>query len=267
MSVKQASQKYQKCLDDLEGVSKNWIIKRRKAINVLKEIVKDMDSAEFTGNVTNIVGGSVGVAGGAMVIGGLLLAPFTAGASFVVAGAGLGASVLGGLTNITSDTIAKNYALRKCKEADDEIKADKGRSDKLKNAEKKLAEAINDLQKKADATQIDIPSLHKIVRSYITNDGLKVLKSVRPGVALARAGVRGIGAVAMAAGRAIGKVSGGLVVVGVVLDIWQIVSSSEDLSNGSKSELGKGITKLISEWEESLKAVQKYFSETYEFNY
>lgn len=267
MSVKQASQKYQKCWDELADEYKNWIIKRRKAIYLLKEIVKDMDSVEFKGNVTNIVGSSVGVAGGALVIGGLLLAPFTAGASFVVAGAGLGASVLGGVTNLTSDKIAKNYALRKCKEADDEIKADQDRSNKLTDAEENLTKAIVDLEKKADATQIDISTLRKTARKIITRDGWKVIKSVRPCVILARGGYRGIGAVAMAAGRAIGKASGALVVVGIGLDIWQIVSSSKDLSNGSKSKLGKRITKHISELEESLNAVQKYFSETYEFNY
>lgn len=141
MSVKQASQNYQKCLDELAVVYKDWIIKRKKAIKLLKEIVKDMDSDEFRGNVTNIVSSGVGVAGGAMVIGGLLLAPFTAGASLAVAGAGFGASLLGGVGNITSDTIAKNYALRKCKEADDEIKADQKRSADLEHAEKQLTSA------------------------------------------------------------------------------------------------------------------------------
>lgn len=265
MSVKQASQNYQKCLDELAVVYKDWIIKRKKAIKLLKEIVKDMDSDEFRGNVTNIVSSGVGVAGGAMVIGGLLLAPFTAGASLAVAGAGLGASVLGGVGNITSDTIAQNYALRKCKEADDEIKADQKRSADLEHAVKQLTSAIVILQNEAEATQTDVSTLIK--GAFITRKGLQVFKIVQNTVGLARAGYRGIGAVGMAAGRAIGKASGALAVVGIGLDIWQIVSSSKDISNGSKSELGKGITKHIVELEKSLNAVQKYFSETYEFNY
>lgn len=268
MSVEQASQTYQKCLNELVDVYKNWIIKRRKAINLLKEIVKDMDSGEFTGNVANIVGSSVGLAGGTMVIAGLLLAPLTAGASFAVAGAGLGASFVGGATNLTSDTLAENFATRKCKEADDEIKADQERSKKLTDAEEKLTEAIIGLQKEADAMQIDIDTLLKIARKYVTKDALDVLKSGRRGAILARAGYRGFGgAMAMATGRAMGKFNVALVGLGIVLDIWQIVSSGKDLSNGSKSKLGKGITKHISEWEESLNAVQKFFSETYGFNY
>lgn len=43
-----------------------------------------MDSDEFRNNVTNILGGGVGIAGGAMMLGGLLLAPFTAGFGHVL---------------------------------------------------------------------------------------------------------------------------------------------------------------------------------------
>lgn len=77
MSVKQASEDYQKSLDDLIRVYRDWLETRRSTIQKLKEIVKDMDSDEFRNNVTNIVGSGVGVTGGAMVLGGLLLAPFT----------------------------------------------------------------------------------------------------------------------------------------------------------------------------------------------
>lgn len=51
---------------------KTGLKNRRDTIKSLKEIVTDMDSDEFRSNVTNIVGSGVGVAGGAMVIGGLL---------------------------------------------------------------------------------------------------------------------------------------------------------------------------------------------------
>lgn len=265
MSVKQASQDYQKYLDELINVYKAWIKNRRETIKSLKEIVTDMDSDEFRSNVTNIVGSGVGVAGGAMVIGGLLLAPFTAGASLVVAGAGLGASVLGGVTNLTSDTIAQNYALRKCKEADDKIKNDQERSAELERSEKQLTDVIVFLTREAEASKSDITTIMK--SAAVTTKGLKVFKIVRNTVGFARAGYRGVGAVGMAAGRAIGKASGALAIVGIGLDIWQIVSSSKDISNGSKSELGKGITKHILELEKSLNAVEKYFSETYEFNY
>lgn len=265
MSMKKASKDYQDSLDELIRVYKDWLQLRRMTINELKEIVNDMDSEEFRSNVTSIVGSGVGVAGGAMVIGGLLLAPFTGGVSLVVAGAGLGAGVLGGFTNLTSETIAQNYALKRCKEANDKIKNDQEKSAELERSEKKLTDVIVFLTKEAEASKSDVTTIMK--SASVTTKGLKVFKIVQNTVGFARAGYRGVGAVGMAAGKALGKASGALAIVGIGLDIWQIVSSSKDISNGSKSELGKGITKHILELEKSLNAVEKYFSETYEFNY
>lgn len=69
-----------------------------------------MDSDEFRNNVTNIVGGGVGIAGGAMMIGGLLLAPFTADFGLALAGVGAGVGAAGGVGNLAGDVISKNYA-------------------------------------------------------------------------------------------------------------------------------------------------------------
>lgn len=100
----------------------------------------------------------------------------------------------------------------------------------------------------------------------VTKKGLKVFKIVRNTVGFARAGYKGVGAFGMAAGKVLGKAGRALAIVGMGLDIWKIVSTGKDISNGSKSELGKGITNHILELEKSLNAVEKYFSETYEFN-
>lgn len=113
MSVKQASQDYQKSLDDLIRVNRDWLENLRNTIEKLKEIVKDMDSDEFRNNVTNIVGGGVGIAGGAMMIGGLLLAPFTAGFGLALAGVGAGVGAAGGVGNLAG--FSKNYALLNAK--------------------------------------------------------------------------------------------------------------------------------------------------------
>lgn len=102
----------------------------------------------------------------------------------------------------------------------------------------------------------------------VTEQGMKVFKIARKTVGFARQGYKGVSAFGKAAGKVLSKASGRVfAIVGMGLDIWQIVSSSQDISNGSNSELGKGITKHILQLEKSLNAVEKYFSETYEFNY
>lgn len=111
----------------------------------------------------------------------------------MVAGAGLGASVLGGVTNLTSDTIAQNYALRKCKEADDKIKNDQERSANLERSETRLTNAIVFLTKEAEDSKTDITTIMK--SASVTSKGMKVFSIVRNTVGFARAGYRGVGAV------------------------------------------------------------------------
>lgn len=135
MSVKQASEVYQKSLDDLISVYWDWLKNRRNTIKKLKEIVKDIDSDEFRNNVANILAGGVWVTSGAMMIGGLLLAPLTGGASLVVAGVGAGVGAVGGFANLAGEKYAENYALNKCKEADDLLKDDEKKSVNLEQAE------------------------------------------------------------------------------------------------------------------------------------
>lgn len=113
----------------------------------------------------------------------------------------------------------------------------------LEHAEEKLTEAIVILKKESDATQTDISTIMKT--ASVTKKGLKVFKIVRNTVGFARAGYKGVGAFGMAAGKVLGKAGGALAIVGMGLDIWKIVSTGKEISNGSKSELGKGITKHI----------------------
>lgn len=265
MSMKKASKGYQESLDNLITVYRDWLQHRRLAIRKLKKIVKDMDSDEFRSNLTSIVGSGAGVTGGTMMIGGLLLAPFTGGLSLVVAGVGAGVGIAGGLTNLTSDAIAKNFALKKCDEANTLIEHDQTKSLHLQKAEAKFTEAIVILKKEADATQTDILTILKATSA--TTLGLNVFKMARTTAGFVRAGYKGASAFGMAAGKALGKAGGAFAIVGIGLDIWTIVSSSTDISNGSKSELGKGISKYIVELEKLLKAVENHFSETYEFNF
>lgn len=266
MSVKQASEVYQKSLDDLISIYTDWLKNRRNTIKKLKEIVKDMDSDEFRNNVANIVAGGVGVTTGAVMIGALLSAPFTGGASLVVAGVAAGVGAAGGVANLVGDKYAENYAVNKCKEADHLIKADVKKSGNLEKAEAKLTEVIVILQNESEKSGTDILKLMKDFK--VKDKGMKVFKIARKTVKFARQGHGVVSAFGRASGKVLSKATGKFfAIVGIGLDIWQIVSSSQDIGNGSKSELGKGITKHILDLEKSLNAVEKYFSETYEFNY
>ncbi|XP_062600225.1 apolipoprotein L3-like [Saccostrea cucullata] len=253
-----AIRNYERYLEEFVNQYEEWIRTRRRAIRDLEQIVADMDSGEFQNNVTQIVGSSVGVLSGSIMIGALLLAPFTAGASAAV-GAGIAAGVVlaGGITNLTSDQINKNYALRKCKESENIILGDQKRTtdldeavlQKLWNVENRFTEALETLKEVAISTKKEIKTMLKTIKR-----GKKVAQVMSKTARLVGKGGRGIG---MTAGKLIGKTAA-LALVGVGFDIWEIVSSSQDIANGSKSELGKDITNHIEKMRESLNEVQKY---------
>ncbi|XP_062604318.1 apolipoprotein L3-like [Saccostrea cucullata] len=250
-----AIHKYERYLEEFVTQYEDWVRTRRRAIRDLEQIVADMDSGEFQNNVTQIVGSSVGVLSGSIMIGALLLAPFTAGASAAVgAGIAAGVGLAGGITNLTSDQINKNYALRKCKEAENIILGDQKRTTDLDEAEKRFTEALETLKEVAKSTKKEIKTMLKTIKR-----GKKVAQVMSKTARLVGKGSRGIG---MTAGKLIGKTAA-LALVGVGFDIWEIVSSSKDIANGSKSELGKDITNHIEKMRESLNEVQEYYAETY----
>ncbi|CAG2197003.1 unnamed protein product [Mytilus edulis] len=232
--------------------------RKEKAILALEAVVKEMDSSEFTDNVTQIVGSGVSVAGAAAVLGGLLLAPFTGGVSAIVSIGGVVAGVAGGITNLTSDKIKENYALSKLKEAEDIIYADQERSQKLEKAEQNMHEALVVLKGLADDSGTDIKVYLKTASG--TSKTLNVAKIVEKTLKGVRGGIGGVTAGARAAGKLLGKLSIGLAVVGAGFDIWSIVSNSQDIAQGSKSAVGIKITEHIKALKESLKEVQKNYS-------
>lgn len=259
--VAEATKKCDEALKVLEENYKRWLRERRKAINDLEVIVTDMDSGEFKNNVAQIVGSSVGVASGAMMIGGLLLAPFTGGVSAAIGtGLAVGFGVAGGITNLTADQINQNYALSRCKDADDIIKSDLERSKNLGMAESHFLQAIQTSSDIAKSVGLDFfKAVSKI------QQGRKAVRVIANTAKVIGKGGRGFSSLGMTAGKALGK-AGAFALVGVGFDVWSIVSSSNDIAKGSKSELGKGVTKIIGEMKESMQKMQGEFFELYELS-
>ncbi|KAF4111661.1 hypothetical protein G5714_008692 [Onychostoma macrolepis] len=77
-----------------------------KTLDVLRNLAEDLETVHFNTTVSSLTGGVVGLAGGITSVVGLILAPFTLGASLIVTGVGIGTAVAGGITagvsNITN---------------------------------------------------------------------------------------------------------------------------------------------------------------------
>lgn len=113
----------------------------------------------------------------------------------------------------------------------------------LEHAEEKLTEAIVILKKESDATQTDISTIMKT--ASVTKKWYKISRSCETLLDLQERAIKVWVPLEWRLDRVLGKAGGALAIVGMGLDIWKIMSTGKDISNGSKSELGKGITKHI----------------------
>ncbi|KAF4111665.1 hypothetical protein G5714_008696 [Onychostoma macrolepis] len=68
------------------------------SLKVLEELADGLERVHFNTTVGSLTGGVVGLAGGITSIVGLILTPFTLGASLIVTGVGIGVAVAGGVT-------------------------------------------------------------------------------------------------------------------------------------------------------------------------
>ncbi len=77
-----------------------------KTLDVLRNLAEGLETVHFNTTVSSLTGGVIGLAGGITSVVGLILAPFTLGASLIVTGVGIGTAVAGGITagasNITN---------------------------------------------------------------------------------------------------------------------------------------------------------------------
>ncbi|KAL2079163.1 hypothetical protein ACEWY4_024907 [Coilia grayii] len=86
--------------------SERTVADLQKCLQRLRALADGLESVHFGTTVGSLTGGVIGAAGGITSIVGLILAPFTLGASLIVTGVGLGVSIAGGTTagvsNITN---------------------------------------------------------------------------------------------------------------------------------------------------------------------
>ena len=89
---------------------KDFVEARKNTLKVLDEKIAHIDDVAEDGEIVNVVGSGAGVLGGLAVIGGILGAPFTGGASIaaVVAG-GTALGVAGAATNVIGGAVVNDH--------------------------------------------------------------------------------------------------------------------------------------------------------------
>ena len=208
-----------------------WRPIRRKTIDLLEQhkdevlkIVRDRRIAKIAGSATSLV------VGGSLAIAGLVLIPFTFGASIALTLAGAGVGAAGTATSVGASIVTKVMSNSRIKKAREHIKLDQQMSERVNKGGSDYNEAI----KKAGIVTESIQGLAGVGGRLGVGVTKGIAKGVEAGIeaggTVLRIGGAGVRVVAIAGG----AVGGVALLVTAPLDIYQIGRNSYDLATSGE---------------------------------
>ena len=275
------------------GVSMSWMQLRDRSVSELRELADDIDKHHKNVNITTVTTASVGTVAGAVTLA-TIFAPFTFGLSYAVGAAAVGAAA--GLTALGASLTEMGLTKSTCSKAQDCIDADGKLTKTLYSLIDKIntcAEALKLSAQKLDGWSgleiartvfVGIGGLGNIVSSssslargaMMMNPGVrslaKQLAKIPKADWVAKFGTKASGRTFSAAkglakqtpklasngARVFGATLAG---IGLVLDIYSIVTTSIDLANGSVSAAGKALRDKASQLKEEQEQIVNLIEE------
>ncbi|KAJ1183535.1 hypothetical protein NDU88_000353 [Pleurodeles waltl] len=212
--------------------------KLRVTADTLRGIASDLDTFHRNATEWNSFGSSLGVVGGLVGLGGLLLAPVTAGVSLEVAAVGLAASAAGGTVSAgTSLADAINSKIDKDK-VEGLLKGCQESVEKIKKHVQVANQMAEEIKRLSVAVDIGVAGCVGDLGFGVGQAGLhftKLMKTLK----------------VLDSGRLLVKIAGLTTVVFsavfIVLDLLSLINSSKELDKGAPSELASAIRKAESE--------------------
>jgi hypothetical protein len=218
-------------MEDMNKEFKRWKDLREKAIRKLNELADGLDKVHRNTNISKISGNSIGIIGGTAAVIGLLSAPYTLGLSLGLAIGGACAGVAGATTTLGSSLTEDIISKRLCKEAEKLVRDDLNECENLKKifSNKELRRNVlskggkiagNTLQKTAHVANV-------IVRAEQTSEIINAAKILlNPSNTVHILGVSAS-------------------IIFIVLDLIELIETSIDLNDGSKSKYSEKIREMI----------------------
>uniref|UniRef100_A0A8C5QH52 Apolipoprotein L3 n=1 Tax=Leptobrachium leishanense TaxID=445787 RepID=A0A8C5QH52_9ANUR len=217
---------------------KKFIIDLAAYITELRSIADEMDNFHRKAVITNVVGSSVGIAGGVATIAGLLLSPFTLGASLAITGIGVGAAAAGGVTSAAA-SIAE-VIIKKAKEGEE----------KMQDILSKINVLIAEMKSLLGLKDVDLGSLGG--RGLYTAGNVARLIHLSKLSATAAQGVK----LAARSTRIAAAVSGVFAVLFLGVDIVFVVKGAKELADGAKTKEAEKIREVVKELDGTLSVKQ-----------
>ena len=244
---------------EIRMLIKQWVPKREKSISNLINLVNEMDNHHENCNISNVVGSSVSLVGGIFsIIGGIASFPFTAGTSAVLVAGGISCMTAGGITaggaSITDALIIKS----KCKSARELIDND---FEELKKLLEKINEFKIDFENLMEEVLLNYKKYNQHIKEQLENSKMEQFRIGFSGVQIAWDIFSGLYDLYSLFGS--GKLNEvlkenfqcgkniytGLIAFGMILDVWNIISTTIDLCKGSKTDAGKELLRFTDQLE------------------
>ncbi|XP_030041719.1 apolipoprotein L4 [Microcaecilia unicolor] len=233
-----------------------------KCIAELRQIAENIDEFHYGATVASVTGSAVSAAGGITTIIGLVLTPFTFGASLIVTGVGLGVAALGGVTSATatiSDTVKDKVERKKVDELMQQYEKDMKNINKCLKSIHHLVERIRNDENFSKFTMEDLKPFMTMAVPRAGRGVVSVVEIVRLAQLSKVAGsaARGIQVAAAATGVLAG--------IFLIMDAIYITKDAMDLQKGAKTESAAKIRQAADELEKGYKElcdVSEMFEET-----
>ncbi|XP_039600971.1 apolipoprotein L3-like [Polypterus senegalus] len=241
--------------------------KLQKYIDDLRNIADGVDRFHKGATIASITGGAVSAAGGIATITGLILAPFTFGASIIVTAVGLGVATAGGLTSASatiSDSVNTSIDRSKVEAIIEGYQKDiKDVAECLNfiNTGIKNIEKLNYSRIKDSLKTMASPSTQNMLQAGArASKGLANIADIVRVVQLAQVAGGAVRAVRIA-----GVATGILAGLFLGLDVFFIAKDSIDLHKGAKTEFAIKVREVANELQEGLSElsqIQKEFEKS-----
>lgn len=219
-------------------------------IKKLRDLADHLDEVHKGCGISNVVSSSVGTASGILGILGLVLAPFTGGASLLLSATSAGLGATAAVNSVVTNTVEESIKL-----------SDESEASRLVGASMDIFEEILKITPKLTIKFCN--SGMELVEAFRTlRDNIRAIRVARNLNSTLQGGRQVEGAfrgtpLAMTRGARIA--GAGVTTVFLVWDIYNLVEQSKDLHNGAKTESAGALRDLCEKLQDELQDFEKIY--------
>uniref|UniRef100_A0A8C5Q7K2 Apolipoprotein L3 n=2 Tax=Leptobrachium leishanense TaxID=445787 RepID=A0A8C5Q7K2_9ANUR len=227
------------CIGEFESSQRTFISDLEEYITELSSIADEVDNFHRKAVITNVVGSSVGIAGGVATIAGLL-SLFTFGASLAITGISVGAAAVGAVTSATASIVDNAHIKKQCEKVEVIIKKANEGEEKMQDILSKIYGLIGEIKSLLGLKDEDLGSLG--------GRGLYTVAQMIHLTKLSAAAAEGVKLAAHCICFA-EAVSGVFAVLFLGVDIGFVVKGAKELKDGAKTKEAEKIREVVKELE------------------